>query len=47
MKQITIVVMGQTRGVPSSGFGSYALLSGTQRRITRVEFGSLMFRFRG
>ena len=40
--RITLAFDGGSRDGTSSGFGSYAIVKGAQRSVTRLEFGSGM-----
>ncbi|MGF1506366.1 MAG: reverse transcriptase-like protein [Anaerolineae bacterium] len=42
MAGVTLIVLGGSRGNPGAGYGSYAVIRGNERRITRIEFGGTM-----
>ncbi len=42
MSKVVLVFDGGSRGNPGAGYGSYAIVKGSQRTITRLEFGAGM-----
>lgn len=42
MSKVVLVFDGGSRGNPGAGYGSYAVVKGSQRTITRLEFGAGM-----
>ena len=42
MSKVVLVFDGGSRGNPGAGYGSYAIVKGSQHTITRLEFGAGM-----